>query len=569
MSLLFSWFDYTSLILMLLISTVIGIYYGFYNKQSSAKDYLLGGKNMNVWPISLSLVSSCISGVPLLAFPVEIYSFGISTALVTFEMAIIFLSTYFIFLPVFYQLQVTSMYEYFQLRFDKKMRMLASIMYTVYMALYLPLAIYVPSLALSQVTGISVGFFSPILCGICIFYTTLGGVKAVVWTDALQFFFMIGSMFAVVVIGITHVGGIRNLWKLASENGRLDLTFELDPTIKDSFWSGAIGFLFVWFTTVALNQGTIQKCMSVSSYKKVKKALLISWITLSILLFFIFFAGLAMYAKYFDCDPLVSNKIQKRDQMLPYYVMDVSKNIPGLAGLFIAGILSAGLSTLSAGMNCLGATIYEDFIKSFLGDNISDKKTSIILKLIVAAIGVLCTALVYVVEQLGNVLPLVLSVFGVAGGPITGLFTVGMMVPMVNSIGALIGGILSLIVMSWIVVGTHIYRKSHPYSLLPISINGCPLNGTLDVLNTTKNVFVKDDGFFLFRISPNYYALMGFLIVVILSIAISCVINKKNTVVNKDCITPFMQFLLPKTEKYISVKEIVKFTDIDNEYNKI
>ncbi|XP_022915693.2 sodium-coupled monocarboxylate transporter 2-like [Onthophagus taurus] len=569
MSLLFSWLDYTLFILMLLISTIIGIYYGFFQKQTSAKEYLLGGKNMNVWPISLSLVSSCVSGVPLLTFPTEIYSFGISTALVTFEMAIIFGSTYFIFLPVFYQLQVTSMYEYFQLRFDKSMRILASVLYTIYMALYLPLVIYVPSLALSQVTGIAAGVLSPILCGICIFYTTLGGLKAVVWTDALQFFFMIGSMLVVVVVGTIHAGGIENLWKLASDNGRLDLTFELDPTIKDSFWSGAVGFLFVWFTVVSLNQGTIQKCMSLSSYKEVKKALLTSWITLSILLFFVFFTGLTMYAKYFDCDPLASNKIQKRDQMVPYFVMDVSKNIPGLAGLFIAGILSAALSTLSAGMNCLGATIYEDFLKPFLGANISDKKTSLLLKLIVAAIGVICTALVYAVEQLGNVLPLVLSVFGVAGGPILGIFTVGMMVPMVNSIGALIGGIVSLVVMSWIVVGTHIYRTTHPYSLLPISTDGCPLNGTLSALNTTAHVFVKDDGFFLFRLSPNYYTLMGFLIVVVLSVVISFLFKKRNTIVDKDCITPFMQFLLPKTEMYFPVEEIVKLTDKDNEYNKI
>lgn len=144
------------------------------------------------------------------------------------------------------------------------------------------------------------------------------------------------------------------------------------------------------------------------------------------------FTGLMMYARYAKCDPFTTGVVQKNDQLLPYYVMDVASNVPGLSGLFIAGIFCAALSTLSASLNCLAGTMYEDFISKIIG-HVEEKTTTYILKLLVVITGVVCTALVFVIEHLGGILPLAISLGGVTAGPLLGMFTLGILFPRVTS----------------------------------------------------------------------------------------------------------------------------------------
>lgn len=113
------------------------------------------------------------------------------------------------------------------------------------------------------------------------------------------------------------------------------------------------------------------------------------------------FTGLIIFAKYSQCDPMLTKQIEKKDQLLPYYVLDVAGHIPGLSGLFIAGIFSAALSTLSANLNSLSGTIYEDFLKNWLETHHSQKTATYVLKLVVVFTGVACTAMIFVVQHLG------------------------------------------------------------------------------------------------------------------------------------------------------------------------
>lgn len=155
------------------------------------------------------------------------------------------IASYF-FLPLFYKLQITSVYEYLGVRFNNKVRILGSLLYAIYMILFLPIVIYIPALALGQgiskliftklfnrsisyflVTNLNVHLITPVVCVVCIFYTTLGGLKAVIWTDAIQFGVMLGSMIVVIVVGLWNEGGFQNVLKNASEGGRLDIRFEI------------------------------------------------------------------------------------------------------------------------------------------------------------------------------------------------------------------------------------------------------------------------------------------------------------------------------------------------------
>lgn len=143
--------------------------------------------------------------------------------------------------------------------------------------------------------------------------------------------------------------------------------------------------------------------------------------------------GLIMYSKYATCDPFTTGAVERTDQLLPYFIMDVASNIPGLPGLFIAGIFCAGLSTLSAHLNCLAGTMYEDFISKWIAPGATEKKISYILKAIVAVAGIVCTLLVYVIERLGGILQLSMSFNGICTGPLLGIFTLGALFPQASS----------------------------------------------------------------------------------------------------------------------------------------
>lgn len=127
-----------------------------------------------------------------------------------------------IYLPVFYKMQLTSVYEYLEARFDKKIRLVSSFLFLIQSFLYLPIVIYVPALAFSHVTDFKVHMITPLVCAVCLFYTTIGGIKAVVWTDTLQFGAMIGGIVAVTYIGIKTVGGFGEIYVKSKAGSRFE-----------------------------------------------------------------------------------------------------------------------------------------------------------------------------------------------------------------------------------------------------------------------------------------------------------------------------------------------------------
>ncbi|GJQ68442.1 hypothetical protein Trydic_g17027 [Trypoxylus dichotomus] len=441
-------------------------------------------------------------------------------------------------------------------------------MYAISLILFLPIVIYIPALALGQVTNLNTHLITPIVCGVCIFYTTLGGLKAVVWTDVIQFGVMLASMLTVFIVGIRKDGGFTNVIKNSYYGGRLDISYELDFLQRDTFWAVFFGQTVQMASYFSVSQSAVQKFMSLPAFNTIKIALVWAMIGMSVIISLSIFSGLLMYSNYMNCDPVGANLIKTNDQILPFYVMEQVNFIPGLCGLFISGIFSAGLSTLSAIMNCLSATLYEDFISPFVPKNTSEKRVSQYLKLIVVIIGITSTALVYVVEKLGSLVALTLSFAGITSGPILGLFCVGMLLPQVTAKGALSGSIVSLCTMAWVILTAQWYKTKGiiAYPSLPVSTSGCNktlINASVNnmFINTTNLPTTLDDAepFAIYRVSFYWYSTMGLLINVIVSLAVSC-FTKEDKPLKRSCISPIMQFLIvengDKPPQYDEVTEL-------------
>ncbi|XP_071451637.1 sodium-coupled monocarboxylate transporter 1-like [Hetaerina americana] len=528
----FSPLDYGLFAAMLVVSASIGVYFGFFakKKQNTTSEYLMGGKNMGIAPVAMSLIASYVSGITLLGVPGEVYRYGTQFSTITFGTVLGGICGGMCFLPVFYKLKLNSSYEYLGIRFDQKVLLLGSFLFVLTYLMYIPVVIYVPALAINQVSGVNIHLITPIVCLVCIFYTSLGGIKAVVWTDALQIILMFGAMFAIVSTGNSNVGGFRTIWQRNKDADRIEFfNMSLDLTTRHTFWNTAFGCIVNWVYHCSVNQSMVQRFLVVPNINRAKLLILISYTGIFALTTISSYVGLQIFATYYDCDRLSTKIVGATDQLLPNFVMDVAGSLPGLPGLFMAGVFSAALSSMSTGLNSMSGVIFEYFINPFMRVRPSEERASFIMKVICAVIGVFCVSMVFVVEHLEGVIQIVWALEGISSGPMLSLFVSGMFIPWANSTGTFIGGITGLIVMGVICFGNQIAISSGRlvFPRKPVSTKGCGfhLNTTdspawniletafdVNVTTTLLDQTASEDVPWLFRVSYTWYCLIGLLI---------------------------------------------------------
>ncbi|CAH0557293.1 unnamed protein product [Brassicogethes aeneus] len=550
----FDVFDYIVFAAMLLVSALIGVYFAFFAKikQNTTSEYLMGGKTMGIFPISMSLIASYISGISVLGIPAEMYIYGTQFWMVLCSKGVVFLAMAFAYLPVFYKLQITSSYEYLNLRFNSTVRLLGTILFLTKMLLYIPIVIYVPALAFSQVTGINLHLVTPIVCIVCIFYTTLGGLKAVVWTDTIQTIILFGSMIVVIWMGTSSVGGFQEVWSRSMKGGRIDFfNMNLDPTIRHTFWTVTIGNYFMWLASCSVNQAMVQRCLAMPSLKSARITIGILVIGIACLVSMCCYMGLVIYAAYYKCDPVTRGSIHKSDQLLPYFVMEIAAFMPGLPGLFVSGVFSAALSSMSTGLNSMTGVIFEDLIKPRIKKPLSESRASLLMKVIVVCIGAICVGLVFLVEKMGALIQAAGSLSAITAGPLLGIFTLGMFFPIANSKGALTGGLISGALVAWISIGTQMKMASGviKFPQKPVSVEGCNANWVAEYLSLT----LVPDGtakpieptFFLFQLSYMYYTAVGTITTIVIGLIVSYLTkSEQDTLVHKDLLSPLVHGLL-------------------------
>ncbi|XP_058447704.1 sodium-coupled monocarboxylate transporter 2 [Malaya genurostris] len=544
--------DYSVFVLMLSVSVAIGIYFGFFQKKQNqtTEDYLLGGRKMKTFPIAVSLIASQLSGVSIMSVPAEMYSYGAQYWIIAPTMIVIVLIINYVFVPVFYNSQITNCYQYLEDRFSPSVKKFVTFTYVLNIYLILPIFIFIPSLAYAQVTGTNIHLINGIVCCVCIFYTMLGGIKAVVWTDVVQGVIMFASCFLVVTIGVYKVGGFEEVFARAASGDRInifDMTF--DATTRQTFWTASVGNVFLWTGYLGLNQSCVQRMVAVPSIRHARTALWIFCAGFIIITSLNCFTGIVIFAKYFDCDPIKVKLVEKADKLLPFFVQDVVGNLKGMPGVFISCVFSAGLSTMSANLNSLAGIIYEDYIRPYKLFKHSDASANLSMKVLILFSGLYCIVMGLVVEQFGHILQMVVTIASVTQGAVMGIFCLGMLWPWANKHGALWGSAASVIGMSWIIAGAQFAIKNGDLSYPPKSTStaGCAEYG----FNITQAaMFVApeetDPGFSIYTISFVWYSTVGTILVFLIGIPVSYMTGSQDlSKLQSKLISPVAHWLLP------------------------
>ncbi|XP_077989578.1 sodium-coupled monocarboxylate transporter 1-like [Glandiceps talaboti] len=482
--------DYVVFSGMLAISTLTGIYNGFAKGgQHSTSRYLLADKNMHFLPVAMSILVSFTSPLSIMGLPAEIYVHGIQYAIFALSLLWCLPLVAFLYLPVFQGLQLTSAYEYMEMRFNIPLRILVAIIFMIQSVFYMAACLVGPAIAIEAVLNFE--FWKTIvLTGfLCTLYTTLGGMKGVIWTDVFQFFVIIGTLVAVIVMITMKVGGFTAVFEANNENGRLDIFgFELDPTERLTVFTGLVGGA-VGISPMYISQTAVQRYMTIKSLKMSQASVLIN---IPLNAFFtmpcIYFTGLALYAFYnhgmSPLQPAVNSTFSQElqtmlpsgdganvnyepnyssaDQIIVYFVSSQFGEIPGLQGLFVACLFAGTLSSVSSALNSMTAITLEDFIKQYRKWQASrsgkpiyqnDRMDTFVSKLLTCVYGICGVGLSFVAVNLGSLIVLGNAILGVTGGPILAAFTVGVLYKRANGIGMLLGTLLGFGIGFWIAAG--------------------------------------------------------------------------------------------------------------------
>lgn len=435
----FSWLDYTIFGVYLAASVGVGLLSARGSK--SLGDYFLAGRGMNSLLVAMSILAALFSGISYLAGPADVYKNGFAFAYVVLAFFIATPFTTLFMLPKFYQSRYFTAYQFLEERFSLSTRLLASGLFIFRVALWLAAATYAPALALEKVTGLPLWITILATGTLTTLYTALGGMRAVIWTDVMQLVVLFGGQLLIVLVALGKIpGGLSGMWDTVVADGRMDLKLSFALSDRINLGSVLIAGAFLHLVQMSTDQVSVQRYLSAGSLKESQRSLWIKlWFILPVLVLF-YGTGLVLYAFYKQHgDPLAAGLIQKEDQILPYFV--VTQLPAGLPGLLIAAIYAASMSTISAGLNSLASATVVDFQQRLTGGGEGSASTKVSnARWITVGYGVLVMGLAFAVSRMpGNLVESVNTVIGLVGGPLLGLFFLGMFTKRADAKGALTG----------------------------------------------------------------------------------------------------------------------------------
>jgi len=426
-------------------------------------------------------------------------------------------------------------------------------------------AVFITSLALNVVSPLTVTASIILTSIIVTFYTVLGGIKAVVLVDAIQSIVMFLGVIAISIKTSMDVGGSSAAWNRTKESGRdTFLTFDPDPTLDYSAWTISVGLGVAWVQYYCGNQALTQRFQSCKDVTQGRIACVISLLVSMFLLMTCSVCGCLMYIYFEGCDPFKSKQIEFKDQMIPFLVLNVFKNFPGISGLFVSAAYSGMLSTVSSGMNSLSTLILEDLIRPIappLNENLSFR----ISQLLGILLGITVMAASFLCAKYGELALVMINTLDSGfGGPMVGLFTCGIFLPWVNRIGGLTGLGTGVVFNLWIFIGKKVYGDSpNAVRALPSFTDKCPkglmnitMNSTTAVYESTTATFTAirppiADNFY--AISYLYLSLIGFTVTIVVALCVSYITGFR------DPKTSDPAFFLPIVDSKIFPKSVISF----------
>lgn len=431
--------DYIVLISYLLIITGVGLW--FTRSEKTTGQFFLAGKRIPWWAAALSLMATQVSSIGFMAIPAKTFATDWSyfAGIFTWFIAVPIVTR--IFIPFFRRLDVTSAYEYLEVRFNVVVRQFAAITFCLMQIGRSAVVLYLPALALAAVTGLDLFVCIVVMGVLATAYTVAGGMAAVIWTDVIQAGVLLGgALLCVVVVVFSLDGGGGEFVRVAMSDSKFDMIHLRWDFASTALWVLIVGNTFSRLAIFTSDQAVVQRYLTTRDVKQAQRAL---WGDVAVSIpwaLIVFLLGTALYVHY-KTDPTALNPAVDVDGIVPFFI---AQELPtGISGLIIAAVFAAAMSSLDSSIHSVATVAVTDFYKRFVPES-SDHRRLVLARGVTLAMGVFATgmAIVLAITDIRSIWDFYIGLLGLFVGVIAGFFFLGIFTTRAGGVGAVLGGVV-------------------------------------------------------------------------------------------------------------------------------
>ncbi|EKF75730.1 sodium solute transporter family protein [Alcanivorax hongdengensis A-11-3] len=455
------------LVLLAYLLVVLGIGFYFSRRNTSTEEYFVGGRRFRGWVIGLSLVGTSISSITFLAYPADAFKTDWLRYLPNLALLPAMLVAAFVFLPFFRRGNMTSAYEFLEMRYGPSVRVYGAIAFLVAQLVRLAMILWLLSLLIQQVTGLSPQA-AIVMGGLFVgLYTVIGGIDAVIWTDVLQtVILLLGGVVCLWVIVDALPGGLGQIWRDGSQAGKFALapwqdgapgatSWRLSLSEKTATMMLLIG-LTNWLTEYSSNQNTVQRYCASRSTREARRGLWVYLFTALPVWAFYMFLGTALWV-FFQSHPdstasAILDGRERAEALMPHFI---TAYLPaGVAGLVIAAALAAAMSSLDSSINSVTTVGVVDLYRRHLRPGRDDRHyLKVAWAMAVAVTAAMIAGALWLnsadTKTLQDTATILVSLLG---GGMLGLYLLGFLTRRGNARAAWAGIALTLVFTGWTVL---------------------------------------------------------------------------------------------------------------------
>ena len=459
---------------------IVGFGISFSFRKRTASDFTTGGGRLPAWAIGMSIFATFVSSISFLALPGNAYSgnwngfvFSLSIPLAAW-IAVKF------FVPLYRRLHSESAYFYLEQRFGAWARVYASICYLLTQLARMGAIMYLLALPMNALLGWSIPMIIVVTGISVVIYSMMGGIEAVVWTDAVQGIVLIGGAVACLgVIFFTIPGGAGEVMRVAQASDKFSLgSFDLDFTTS-TFWMVLVYGLFINLQNFGIDQSYVQRYLTAKTEDDAKKSTWLGSLLYLPVSFVFFFIGIALFA-YYQAQPELLPEGLAGDKVFPHFI--VTQLPEGFTGLLIASIFAAGMSTVSTSINSSATVILSDHFSKYIHPNPSEKLSLRVLKLSSLAMGLLSIVIGLAFNGVTSALDAWWALSSIFSGGILGLLSKA------KNPQAVFAVILGVLVIGWMSLSKVLIENGLPETL------ASPLHANMTIVMGTLTIFLVGFG---------------------------------------------------------------------------
>ncbi|XP_077563172.1 sodium-coupled monocarboxylate transporter 1-like isoform X1 [Haemaphysalis longicornis] len=549
--------DYIVLGLLSALGIAAGLYISFSRRRNrhgvapvpsdGARDVeqeeaFLGSRRLYAIPLSVSLFASALTSTSLVSFPAHYYAYGMHAIWCLVSIAVVTPIVAHTFVPVLYNLHLTSVFEYLRMRYSNGVGVTACVIYFLLSEVSGGLGIYCCALALSTMLGAPFMVWNMVIGIVGTTYTVLGGLRGVVWADTIQGLIMFASPVTI----LAKVGydaryghdGIQRRPVRDFDFSKFLFETELSASNDETIWASIINFFPFFFVRVGIDQMIAQRFLAARSLQDAQRVAYTGPALTGLYVILVLFMSLSLVYWYRDCDPLLAGFIARYDQIVPHYISENLSGQFGVRGLFLAGVVGATTSTVSSIINSHAAMLCVDVVKPYF--NVSKQRMSFLIPILAITSGSIMTILATLMPYLGAAARVTIVLCGSISGPLSGLFLLALWIPWSNTKGAASATLVALVLQLWHSVGRSLAGVQPPR--MDVSLDRCPYN----VTDISPGHFLNDrsEAFWFYRIGTCWMNLFCILFTVGAGLAVSLATGGRKDVKKKIALSsqPIVRF---------------------------